>query len=287
MFASTHPDYPAYLIRWGKDGQKPVAGNFYAPTKDDNLSHIASKACGSSAAWRNINRNVWNKANLVYRPLSTGAGCYKAKVNPALADKTWNPSQEGAYIALCQNDTSARDKEIGSKYPILWIPPNCGDSSSISVVPEKEKEIIPETKPAVDLKIVKLPTYIPTTLPKIDIKPITTLIKKLPSITPISPLIPTGPTNIPTGPTAPTVGPDTKPYAPNGGPSYIPDKTTPAGPTEAKAGFRWWLWLLMAGGLLTAAAAKKKKKGKGKGKKKKKKGKKGKKRMRATKRGRR
>ena len=241
-----HPHFPGLKIYWEKNGELPTSGAFFAQAGTHSLSYYGSKACGDVKFWRNINMNEWNRKNLVYRKYSQN--CYAPKVDPLLALTTINPEKSGAYIALCQFATSDKDKALGSKFPILWIPRDCHLPSSISDLPVPEKTITPA---------IKLPT-LPTVFPSTIFKPITTTVT-LPKISPlVTPTTPTGP-----------VGPGTVPaYTPPPEQKYTPTPDGPEFGPVAEDGWPWWVWLLILGGgtAVGAVAYKKSKQGK-KGKK--------------------
>jgi hypothetical protein len=252
-----HPHFPGKKIYWEKNGEKPVGDAFFAQAGTHSLSYYGKYGCGATYHWRNINQNIWNRQNLVYRKYSQN--CSSPKANPDLALTTFNPNSPGAYVALCQYDTSDKDKALGSKYPLLWIPKDCNSALAITNTPSGEKKILPSYP-----TLPKLPTVFPDTI----FKPISTIITPAPKFVPITPILPTKPSIGPTGPgTVPTQPP---PYQPP--PQYTPPGPDgpPFGPTADNGGLEWWQWLLLVGGgtAVAAVAYKKSKKKKGKRRKK-------------------
>jgi hypothetical protein len=88
-----------------------------------------------------INSNPWNADNLVYR--ATSSSCKSAKVSSSSADKTFNPSGFGAFIALCPKDR----KDSSFEYPVIWIPSMKKPMPSASV--EEQRKFVINTTTAI------------------------------------------------------------------------------------------------------------------------------------------
>jgi hypothetical protein len=125
-----HPRINALIYR-GDLNEKPVPGHFYVTIKDRFLTRIARQAWGEGYdyRWMHINRNVWNRENLVYRKYSTNCSLSSSPmVDPEIAMTTKSPSGAGAYIALCPGDVDDEDKVILSdmlpskRYQLIYIP---------------------------------------------------------------------------------------------------------------------------------------------------------------------
>lgn len=127
---------PGYTNEVSRD--QAVAGTFYIPHSGDTLSHIALRAYGSGklAQVQRINRSKWNRANCVYRQSSTK--CTSAKANSAVAMGSggWNVK---AWLALCPPDRNKLGDQLGTMYPIIWIPDAQG--SEPTPAPRKEPEL--------------------------------------------------------------------------------------------------------------------------------------------------
>jgi hypothetical protein len=262
--ATEHPHYPGVLIYWEKDGEMPRGGAFYAQQYNHSLIWYAARACppyGKEAYkfWKNINKNTWNRENLVYRQLSTS--CYSKKVSSDLAMTTENPGAKGAFIALCQVDVSPTDNALGAKFPIVWIPPKCDQAISKGAVPQQKVDE-DKTPGGIQIQLPTIPKIFPSLIPKTP----TTIISTLPKVLPTVPVVPTTPDVPDLGPWGPGVVPKVPdagyqddPYGPDG----------PDGPVFGKEGWPWWVWLLILAGGTTAGAVayKKSKKGKKRGRK--------------------
>ena len=112
-----HPEYPGLSIVVNSD---PIAGAFYVPKFGDNLSKIAAKAYGSGTLQyiKKINKSRWNMDYCVYRKKSTS--CNSKQVSGDLA-KLQHSFSDGAWLALCPNDTQDWAQMLGFLYPVIWV----------------------------------------------------------------------------------------------------------------------------------------------------------------------
>jgi hypothetical protein len=251
---TVHPSYPDYKIYWESLKEKPVGGHFYAqdgktlyPYHKHTLSWYGKYGCGAVKYWGVINRNVWNRTHLTYRERSDS--CFSKKVDSSIALTSFDPGKRGAFIALCENDRSDLDTQLGSLFQILYIPKDCS-AAGMNENPDDTKPKYPIAPgPSVLPKIINKTLLLPTTVVSVDKPQFITPTIVQPSEPEKGPF---GPGQIPTGIADTEI-------------SYPP--TYP--PVEDEGGIPWWVWLLLlaGGGMVGVVSYKRAKKGK-KGKRK-------------------
>jgi hypothetical protein len=165
-----HPNYPGLNILIAESAaDKPIPAAFFVTVKTMVLSNIALWAYGMPAPpstpltlVNRINRSQYNMQKCYYRYDS--ANCYSARVNGAGAMSTsgYNP---GAWLSLCNIDKAGVDglgALLGTKYQVIWIPPETGEEPWDFVVPDPKK-------PDIKIVVPKNPTIPGVKIPGVDI----------------------------------------------------------------------------------------------------------------------
>lgn len=130
-------------------GEPAKAGAFYVPVFSESISKIANQAYGVGTLpfSLRINKSAWNRANCVYRVKS--GKCYSKRVSSSLS-LSQNNFGDGAWLALCQADTQDFARDLGFKYPMIWVPgPGGEEPEDLAKDPG-----VPKTDP---VKVVKTP----------------------------------------------------------------------------------------------------------------------------------
>ena len=209
-----HPNYPG--LRVYASGEKARAGAFFSTISGKVLSHIAKEAYGDGKLTPvlRINNSKWNQLNCVYR--TTSGNCNSAVVPGAFAakQKNWDP---GAWLALCPKDKGELAQAMGLSYQVIWVPTVDGLEPEDLAGPKMPKVAMPP----VGAPSLRIPEIVS---PGFD-----DLVKKAKEALP--------------GLGVSLGGGDDDDDTPTGGGE--PEEEVPEEPV--KAGFPWWIALILGG----------------------------------------
>jgi hypothetical protein len=237
-----HPIYKSLdIIVAHSSSDEAVAGAFYVPVYGDTLSQISVDAYGM-ITFSNvmlINRSKYNREHCIYRASSSNCGSKKVSGSLALSQTGYG---DGAWLSLCNVDKYGLDglgTALGTAYQVIWVPTQDGlEPGDLDDTPGGEGKI--------GDKFGKL--YLKSKVCPDGVKLTWSSLQSEPACASSS-----DPSPVPKTKTCP----DGKKL------TWMSNKPEPACPETSKAGFPWWLALILGGGALVTMImfnAKKKKK---------------------------